>query len=88
MSHRHDWAALHRSLTVLTVIFILLAIERLLNAAMAGSEVGIRTAWILSVSFALGGAVILCSSLLLSRGNNPRAAPMPRQARTRGKNDE
>jgi hypothetical protein len=57
--------AAQKSLGVLAVVFLVFALERLVNAAMAGSHAGSRTAWLLSAAFALTGAVLLCGFLLM-----------------------
>jgi hypothetical protein len=56
---------------VLTLIFFALAFERLINAAMAGSKVGTRTAWMLSAAFGSTGTVVLGLLLLIGRAARP-----------------
>lgn len=54
-----------------TLIFFVLALERLINAAITGSEAGTQTAWLLSAAFALTGAVLLGLLLLMSGAGRP-----------------
>jgi hypothetical protein len=63
---RRNSVAVQRGLGVLTLIFFVLALERFLNAGMAGSEVGSRTAWMLSAAFGLTGTVLLGLLLLMN----------------------
>lgn len=58
---------MRRSLGACASVFLVLALERLLNATMTGSDFGARTAWLLSQAFALTGAVLL-GLFLLTRG--------------------
>jgi hypothetical protein len=61
-----------RGLGLLAVIFLVLALERLLGAAMTGSAAGIRTAWMLSAAFALTGAALLFGFFWTCRGASRR----------------
>lgn len=61
--------AVRRCLLVLALFFFLLATERLVNAAMVGTDTGARTAWMFSAALAFTGAVLL-GLLLLSRGSS------------------
>ena len=78
---RRDSNAVQRGLGLLTLIFFALAFERLINATMAGSQVGTRTAWMLSAAFGLTGIVLLGLLLLMGAGrsdhNNADASASP-----------
>jgi hypothetical protein len=63
---RRDSTAVQRGLGVVILILFVLALERFVNAAMAGSEVGTSTAWIVGMAFALTGMIL--GLLLLTLG--------------------
>jgi hypothetical protein len=65
-----DTTGVQRGLGVVSLIFFVLALERLINAVMAGSEAATRTAWILGAGFALIGVVLL--GLLVLAGGAAR----------------
>ena len=62
--------AMQRGLRVIALILFVMALERFVNAAMASSEVGTHTAWMLGSAFALAGTMLL--GLLLFIGGAGR----------------
>ena len=67
-----DWSSAQRGLGVVAVVFLLVALERLANAAMAGSLAGAGTAWMLSAVFGSSAAVLL-GLLIVVRGVDRRS---------------
>ena len=65
---RRDSTAVQRGLGVVTLIFFVLALERFINAAMTGSEVGTNTAWIVGTGFALTGMILGLLRLIVGTG--------------------
>lgn len=67
-----DSPAVQRAPAVVScLIFFVLALDRFINAVIAGSEVGTRTAWMLGSAFALTGTVLLGLLLFIGGASRP-----------------
>lgn len=71
MNVSDDATGVQRGLGMVSLIFFVLALERFINAAMAGSDVATRTAWILGAAFALIGTVLLGLLVLIGGSGRP-----------------
>ena len=67
-----EWSSAQRGLGVVAVVFLLVALERLANAVLAGSLTGAETAWMLSAVFGCTSAVLL-GLLTVVRGIDRRS---------------